>query len=234
MPYISTCKNYMLVIEQDDYSEENPREWDNIGTMLCWHRRYGLGDKHGYASPRDFLEEMVMPYIEVNIDLENISDSEILSILRENDFIILPIYLLDHSGLSISVSDFGDKWDSGQVGWIYVSPEKIKKEYGAVNENTKKAAQKELKAEIEIYDNFLKGNVWDFALYDTNTGELINTVGGFIGDIDEIKDDILSYLDCPQEDARYMVENLEWKDKVKRITTIDFGYYKNKARKVGV
>lgn len=232
MPYISTCKNYMLVIEQDDYSEENPREWDNIGTMLCWHRRYGLGDKHGYASPRDFLEEIVEPYIAENAKLEDVSNSKILSILRENDFIILPIFLLDHSGLSMSVSDFGDKWDSGQVGWIYVSPEKIKKEYGAVNETTKKTAQKELKAEIEIYDSVLRGNVWYFTLYDTNIGE--NSIGGFIGDIDEIKDDILSYLDCPQEDARYMVENLKWEDKIREITTIDFDYYENKAKKVGV
>ena len=169
MPYISTCEHYMLVVDRDDYPED-PREWENIGTMLCWHRRYRLGDEHHYASPRDFLEEMVEPYIDVNTDLEDISDNEILSILRENDFIILPIYLLDHSGLSISVSDFGDKWDSGQVGWIYVSPEKIKKEYGAVNETTKKTAQKELKAEIEIYDSFLRGNIWDFVLYDTNIG----------------------------------------------------------------
>lgn len=232
MPYISAYKNYMLVVEQDDYPEE-PREWDNIGTMLCWHRRYKLGDKHDYASPRDFLEEMVEPYITEDTDLEDVSNSKILSILRENDFIILPIYLLDHSGLSISVSDFGDRWDSGQVGWIYVSPEKIEKEYGAVNETTKKAAQKGLKAEIEIYDSVLRGNVWYFTLYDINIGEMINSIGGFIGDIDEIKDDILSYLDCPQEDARYMVENLEWGDSIRKITTIDFDYYKDKAKKVG-
>lgn len=234
MPYISTCKNYMLVIEQDDYSKENPREWDNIGTMLCWHRWYKLGDENHYASPRDFLEEMVMPYIAEDAKLEDVSNSKILSILRENDFIILSIFLLDHSGLSISVSDFGDKWDSGQVGWIYVSPEKIKKEYGAVNENTKKAAQKRLKAEIEIYDSVLSGNVWYFTLYDTNIGEMIDSIRGFIGDIDEIKDDILSYLDCAQEEAKYLIENLEWEDGVRRITTIDFDYYKDKAKKVGV
>lgn len=126
MPYISIYKNYMLIVDQDDFPE-NPRELGNIGTMLCWHREYRLGDEHDYASPRDFLEEMVEPYIDVNIELEDMSDNEILSILRENDFIILPIFLLDHSGLSISVSDFGDRWDSGQVGWIYVSPERIKK-----------------------------------------------------------------------------------------------------------
>ena len=183
MPYISIYKNYMLIVDQDDFPED-PRELDDIGTMLCWHREYRLGDEHDYASPRDFLEEMVEPYIAEDTELEDMSDTEILSILRENDFIILPIFLLDHSGLSISVSDFGDRWDSGQVGWIYVSPERIKKEYGAVNKITKELVLKGLKAEIEIYDNFLRGNVWDFTLYDTNIGDIIDIIGGCIGDID--------------------------------------------------
>lgn len=232
MPYISIYKNYMLIVDQDDFPQD-PRELGDIGTMLCWHREYRLGDEHDYASPRDFLEEMVEPYIAEDTELEDMSDNEILSILRENDFIILPIFLLDHSGLSISVFDFGDRWDSGQVGWIYVSPERIKKEYGAVNKITKELVLKELKAEIEIYDNFLRGNVWDFTLYDTNIGEMIDSIGGFIGDIDEIKDDILSYLDCTKEDGEHLVENLKWQDSIRKITTIDFDYYKNSAKKVG-
>ena len=29
-----------------DPDPENPREeWDNVGTMRCWHRRYNLGDR---------------------------------------------------------------------------------------------------------------------------------------------------------------------------------------------
>lgn len=62
---------------------------------------------------------------------------------------------------------------------------------------------------------------------------MINSIGGFIGDIDEIKDDILSYLDCAKEDGEYLVENLEWEDRIRETTTIDFNYYKNSAKKVG-
>mgnify|MGYP003341339394 FL=1 len=39
-------KTYELEIEQDD-NGYNPRtEWDNVTTMLCFHKRYNLGDKH--------------------------------------------------------------------------------------------------------------------------------------------------------------------------------------------
>jgi hypothetical protein len=27
-----------------DRDAESPREYDNVGTMACWHRRYKLGD----------------------------------------------------------------------------------------------------------------------------------------------------------------------------------------------
>ena len=36
---------YVLVIQQDD-SPSNPREDDNFGKMICFHRRYNLGNHH--------------------------------------------------------------------------------------------------------------------------------------------------------------------------------------------
>ncbi len=31
-----------------DYEPESPREWCNLGKMICFHKRYDLGDKHDY------------------------------------------------------------------------------------------------------------------------------------------------------------------------------------------
>ena len=42
----------------DDPNPENPREMDDTGAtghMICWHKRYNLGDQHDYASPSDFV-----------------------------------------------------------------------------------------------------------------------------------------------------------------------------------
>lgn len=33
-----------------------------------------------------------------------------------------PVYLMDHSSVALSTGDFGDPWDSGQVGWAYINP----------------------------------------------------------------------------------------------------------------
>ena len=42
--------NHVLEIHQDSDPENNPRkDFDgNITTMVCFHKRYNLGDLHGY------------------------------------------------------------------------------------------------------------------------------------------------------------------------------------------
>lgn len=42
---------------------------------------------------------------------------------------MMPLYLMDHSGLAMQTESFHDPWDSGQVGWIYVSKEDALKEF---------------------------------------------------------------------------------------------------------
>ncbi len=40
-----TNDKYELKVEVED-NAQNPRtEWDNLGTMVCFHRSYSLGDK---------------------------------------------------------------------------------------------------------------------------------------------------------------------------------------------
>lgn len=46
-------------IEQDD-NPESPREWDNVGTMVCFHDRYNLGDvQEQRGSGDDYLRGLV-------------------------------------------------------------------------------------------------------------------------------------------------------------------------------
>ena len=40
--------NRIIEINYSDFG--NPRENDNLGTMVCFHGRYNLGDKHNYNS----------------------------------------------------------------------------------------------------------------------------------------------------------------------------------------
>src|SRR5690554_4898572 len=110
--YIITADNgYKLFIEHDD-DPMNPRtEWDNLCTMVCFHNRYSLGDEdHGYSS-KDFnsWEELAG------------------QIVKDHDpSVMQPLYLYDHSGISISTGEFVCRWDSGQVGFIFVGRKKAR------------------------------------------------------------------------------------------------------------
>ena len=50
---------YVLVIQPDD-DPFNPREDDNFGKMVCFHRRYHLGDHHNYIDKDDFLRDLYL------------------------------------------------------------------------------------------------------------------------------------------------------------------------------
>lgn len=150
-------KTLSLSIVQDEHYD-SPRDWDNLGTMVCFHNRYDLGDKHNY------------------------SIEEAQSLLKRKDVLALPLYLYDHSGLSISASSFSCQWDSGQVGFIFVTHEKIKKDFN-VKRLTKKVlenAKKSLLSEVKAYDQYLTGDVYGYSITDAN-GEHIDSCYGFFG-----------------------------------------------------
>lgn len=170
---------YRLSIYVDDMAE-SPREWDNLGTMVHGHRRYNLGDYEMwntelYSSYDEWLE------------------GEILSEYNEDEVVVLPLYIYDHSGVTMNTSGFRCPWDSGQVGWIYVTPDKIRGEYGEVNLDNLIRAEKVLESEIKEFDNFLRGDVYGFVVEKkiqcNECGhveyEHIDSCWGFYGDIDE-------------------------------------------------
>lgn len=126
----------------------NPREeWDNATKMVCFHKRYNLGDKH------DLKESQ----------FESWKWQEIHDYLKEEAVIILPLRLYDHSGISISTGKgypFNDVWDSGQVGFVYIDQETLDREWDGDMEK----AEKCLDAEVKVYDQYLRGAVYGFVL----------------------------------------------------------------------
>lgn len=152
-----------------DENPENPRtEYDNLGKMICFHKRHDLGDKHDYKSG----DYSGWDEIEDQIKQDN------------PDCLIRPLFLMDHSGLSISMGPFGCPWDSGQVGFIFITKERIVGELkGGVQ-----WAEKVLEAEVETYNQYLVGNIYRFILRDkpcekcSGPGGILNQSGGFYGD----------------------------------------------------
>lgn len=143
----------------------SPREWDNLGHMVCFHSRYDLGDKkHEFSDPQeliDFLENTPPP-------------------------VCLTLYLLDHSGLRMNCGGFSmcdpQGWDWGRVGYIYVTREEILKEYSRKRLSKKLIAKvrEVLESEVKTYDEYLTGAVYGYVVEDPD-GDNIDSCWGFYG-----------------------------------------------------
>lgn len=181
----TTIGDYTVTISQDD-DPMNPRvDFDNLGTMVCWHNRYDLGDKHGYETPMVLMHVLSGLYPETAT--EDLTDDQRnrCYIVASEKAIVLPLYLYDHSGITMRVSAFNDAFDSGQVGYIYVTKEKIREEYvlGRVSPKMNKRIVKSLVAEVEQYDQYLTGEVYGYNIVK-NTGddeEFVDSCWGFFG-----------------------------------------------------
>jgi hypothetical protein len=173
-------------IEPEGVMAESPRKmFDNIGTMVCFHDRYELGDDHEFTDPfavKQWLEE------------------------QGDKIIWLPLFLYDHSGITIRTNPFASQWDSGQVGIIYVESEKIYKIidnwtadfknefYPGISDS--EIALEILKQEVKTYDHYLTGSVYGYSIKEND-----DSCWGFYGDdheesglLEMAKNSIDSYL----------------------------------------
>jgi hypothetical protein len=161
---------YTLKIKQDEFPE-NPRDWDNLGIMVCWDRDYILGDKHSFENPDEFMQHL---YLDVTgkhwcDDHESDDWQDVYKELKETNLVLIKqINMYDHSGITVSTSNsypYNDRWDAGCVGFIYVTKKTIFKECGDITEeNWKERADQYLEGEMETYDQYLRGEVYGFTL----------------------------------------------------------------------
>lgn len=114
--------------------------------------------------------------------VETLSSKDIWYLLKKHaNIIALPLYLYDHSGITMSTASFNNCWDSGQIGWIYTDKENIlSQRYKFRNSkgnlikitkrNWKEVAYQILKKEVKIYNMYLQGEVYGIIIeeYDSD------------------------------------------------------------------
>ncbi len=199
--YVASDGIHTAVISRVDYPENprNPDFQDNLGRMICWHRRYNLGDSHDFEDVQAFFEHLASKYLDNQDLFRALTEGKIESFRLENTetqhpsasktqtyallhnhksvtgtedwrstgwtandngqfyssngetiddllssfttreleqlvnsskkIAILPLYLYDHSGISMSTGSFLGRavhaeWDSGQVGYIYMDKDR--------------------------------------------------------------------------------------------------------------
>lgn len=171
--YIHTevYRGYRIAL-QPDSDPQNPRtEADHLGKMVCFHRRYNLGDKHDYRDAEHALTSITGMDDDV---LARVLAGEGLGDGSRLRLVLLPLYLYDHSGITMKTTPFSCKWDSGQVGIIYATYADIMKAYDIQpikpdvwepNEETKNKVLECLRAEVNEYDQYLTGQVYYMQIF---------------------------------------------------------------------
>lgn len=184
--------SYRLKVEYDDMPINPRTDYDNFGKMVCWHSRYDLGDKHDFLEPSEFLKQLINAG---NDSLDDLSVNELKELAEKNN-VILPLYLYDHSGITISCSQsypYNDRWDSGQVGWIYASYDDIQKEFGGVNPETVEKAKQLLISETNTYDDYLRGECYGYTI--EKNGAEVTSCWGYLGDLRKMVSEMKSGVD---------------------------------------
>lgn len=151
---------------ESDPDATTPREWDTVGVMICFHKKYRLGDPH-------------------NLKLGDFADwDEIEAHLREqySIFELLPLYLYDHSGITMSTNAFSCPWDSGRVGFIFMTEETAQKEVSSSMTDAEHHvhARTFLDSEVRVYSQYIEGDVWYWMLEDEE-GNVIDSCSGYYG-----------------------------------------------------
>ena len=113
----------------------------------------------------------------------------------------LPIYMLDHSGISVSTTPYNIRWDSGLIGYICVTDEDAREKLFSKDEEVplaeiRKLAEAVLQGEVETLDQYMSGEVYYFTVEDEK-GVVVETCAEFYGldYTEEVLMDSLKYLD---------------------------------------
>lgn len=152
----------------EDASYCDPRDNDNATRMVCFHKRYRLGDKH------DYVEADYSSWDEVRDAIER----------KEGPLAgIWSIYMIDHSGVAFRLCrDFGDcdpgGWDSGRVGFMFITEKALKEGWG-----TKRPSTEELfkiaETDLSEYGKWCNGEVYGYVVTCEDGDK--DSCWGFIG-----------------------------------------------------
>lgn len=180
----------------------DPRKnYDHAAVMVCAHDRYELGDEQvrgnldivQYLSGvegvkiidkrdgRELDENYGEWFHQDDEDCENAVPDEFLEI-KGVEFMLLWLY--DHSGISMSVSNFDHidsaRWDSGIVGIIYMAQAQMDEDIDVNSDWAKEyhpgktqveIAREMMRGEVKEYDQFLTGDVYGYVIDHPETCE---------------------------------------------------------------
>jgi uncharacterized protein RhaS with RHS repeats len=91
---------------------------------------------------------------------------------------IQEVYMYDHSGIALSTNEFGCRWDSGQIGYIYMKSADIISEFGADTPETRAQARKRMDSEIDTFSRYINGEVYCYCITDADD-KVVGSCSGY-------------------------------------------------------
>lgn len=172
---------------QYDRFPSNPRRNSNVGIIA--------------VEPSNRYIESETPHT-IRFSVDPAVDLEVL----KTDFgarVIVPLYVLDHSGVSFRTTPFCDPWDSGQIGWVYATDETIRTCLGDVDLTCDTQVQRVKQAmseEIEEFNSYYNGEVFRYFVYDRldPAADPMDECGGYYT-IDEARQGALNFVEWLQK-----------------------------------
>lgn len=198
------------ILPDDDPQASDPMDIDMLGKQVYWHRRMNLGhcpEKTNKYNPIEFMIHELIYNYEDKIPYPK--DSYCEDWLMEDDArvwkyfekfnLVIPVSAYEHGGITISASGRRAGWDSfdsGQLGFVYVSHTDILKEFNKkrITKKLLEKAEKILISEVEIYDSYLRGEIYGYTIED-ESGEVLDSCWGFLGDYKYCLDEAKSAAD---------------------------------------
>lgn len=161
----------VCIIESDPCPESPRHIFENVAHIAARNRKYNLADdgweldgeyeslwhaaweklqEHGYAVPHcdEWCEECEKAFSE----------------WAAEHCVIEPLYLYDHGGIVLRTSEGQCPWDTSLIGFVVVFREDIEK--CCPSGDWRQAGEETISDEIEDYNTYLLGDVWQICCYN--------------------------------------------------------------------
>ena len=215
--YIHAGLTIVLGVEEYDHEYADPRDCDNISTMVCWHPDYLLGDEQitdgsGRGAVKRDHHGSASTLFQTETGRTDFRDMRVIERylrLARKAVVILPLYLLDHSGISMTAGSNtvgrGDTacggtdawgnargWDTTMCGFIYTTAARIEELCGKPRRKrdefycppdwkgtSRDWIVKQLENDVLYYDAYLRGSVYYWQVEDAD-GETLESCGCYL------------------------------------------------------
>jgi len=179
-------------IEISDSDRYNPRENDNLWTIVYINHKYSLWDK-AIVSYWESLEDDFKTYIAKEYGIcykepEDYTEEDVNEIEEyiKTSIIYLSVAWTDHWWMSIYVWNPRDRWDSWQVWFIYVTRDRIKEwfNYKTLTTDDIAKVKQVLQNEIEYFNKYI---TWE-SMYSYNIELLDESIWWYESEEDALLD----------------------------------------------